>query len=120
MNDILEKDNELSDVQEVTEENIFILEEIPEDGYDVTGARKVIEAVLFAAGHPVTYSKLSQVLETTPGVVKRVVREEIIKCEENHITDWLTIKTNLKDTLRDYVFQKTKRNPMILPIIMEV
>ena len=52
--------------------------------------------------------------------VKRVVREEIMKCEENHITDWLTIKTNLKDTLRDYVFQKTKRNPMILPIIMEV
>jgi len=52
--------------------------------------------------------------------VKRVVKEEIRKCEENHIRDWLTIKTNLKDGLRDYVFQKTKRNPMILPIIMEV
>ena len=52
--------------------------------------------------------------------VKRVVREEIEKCEEKHITDWMTIKTNLKETLRDYVFQKTKRNPMILPIIMEV
>ena len=52
--------------------------------------------------------------------VKRVVREEIEKCEERHITDWMTIKTNLKDTLRDYVFQKTKRNPMILPIIMDV
>ncbi len=52
--------------------------------------------------------------------VKRVVREEIEKCEERHITDWMTIKTNLKESLRDYVFQKTKRNPMILPIIMEV
>lgn len=52
--------------------------------------------------------------------VKRVVREEIEKCEEKHITDWITIKTNLKDNLRDYIFQKTKRNPMILPIIMEV
>ena len=52
--------------------------------------------------------------------VKRVVREEIEKCEAKHITDWMTIKTNLKETLRDYVFQKTKRNPMILPIIMEV
>ena len=52
--------------------------------------------------------------------VKRVVKEEIKKCEEQHITDWLTIKTNLKDTLRDYVYQKTKRNPMILPIIMEI
>ena len=52
--------------------------------------------------------------------VKRVVREEIEQCEQNHITDWMTIKTNLKESLRDYVFQKTKRNPMILPIIMEV
>lgn len=52
--------------------------------------------------------------------VKRVVKDEIRKCEEHHVRDWLTIKTNLKDNLRDYVFQKTKRNPMILPIIMEV
>ena len=52
--------------------------------------------------------------------VKRVVREEIEECEAKHITDWMTIKTNLKEALRDYVFQKTKRNPMILPIIMEV
>ena len=31
-----------------------------------------------------------------------------------------TIKAKLKDSLRDYIFVKTKRNPMILPIIMEV
>ena len=30
---------------------------------------------MFAAGHPITYAKLAQVLETTPGVIKRVVRE---------------------------------------------
>ena len=30
------------------------------------------------------------------------------------------IKTALKDNLREYIFQKTKRNPMILPIIMEI
>lgn len=52
--------------------------------------------------------------------IKKVIYEEIRKCEENHITDWSTIKSNLKDTLRDYIFEKTKRNPMILPIIMEV
>ena len=52
--------------------------------------------------------------------VKKVIREEVRKCEENHIRDWTTIKTNVKDTLRDYIFEKTKRNPMILPIIMEV
>lgn len=76
-NEMLEKETELEEVTEATvdEEEIFILEEIPEDGYDIVGARRVIEAVLFAAGHPVTYSKLAQVLETTPGVVKRVARE---------------------------------------------
>lgn len=52
--------------------------------------------------------------------VKKVVREEIRKCGEKHIKDWATIKSALKDNLRDYVYQKTKRNPMILPIIMEV
>lgn len=52
--------------------------------------------------------------------IKKVIYEEIRKCEENHIKDWSTIKSNLKDTLRDYIFEKTKRNPMILPIITEV
>jgi len=77
MNEIIEKEEVLEDGPEIREdaEDIFILEEIPEDGYDIEGARKVIEAVLFAAGHPVTYSKLAQVLETTPGVIKRIVRE---------------------------------------------
>lgn len=52
--------------------------------------------------------------------VKQVVRDEIAKCEEKHIKEWSVIKSNLKDNLRDYIYQKTKRNPMILPIIMEV
>ena len=52
--------------------------------------------------------------------VKNVIREEIVRFGEKHITDWATIKSTLKDTLRDYIFQKTKRDPMILPIIMEV
>ena len=52
--------------------------------------------------------------------IKKIVRDEIHKCEEKQIKDWSTIKSNLKDSLRDYVYQKTKRNPMILPIIMEI
>ncbi len=71
----VEIEEEIPSFDVTDEENIFILEEIPEDDYDISGARKVIEAVLFAAGHPVTYTKLAQVLETTPGVIKRVVRE---------------------------------------------
>ena len=52
--------------------------------------------------------------------VKSVVKHEIRRCEEQGIRDWGTIKSNLKDNLRDYIFMKTKRDPMIIPIIMEV
>ena len=52
--------------------------------------------------------------------IKSVVRHEVHKCEEQGIRDWSTIKSTLKDNLRDYIFQKTKRNPMILPVIMEI
>ena len=52
--------------------------------------------------------------------VKNVVRHEIRKCEEKGIRDWATIKSTVRENLRDYIFTKTKRNPMIIPIIMEV
>ena len=52
--------------------------------------------------------------------VKRMLRDEVRKLEEQGIRDWSTIKSKVKDSLRDYIFVKTKRDPMILPIIMEV
>ena len=58
--------------------------------------------------------------ETLMDDVKKVIREEVRIFEEEGVRDWSTIKSTLKDDLRDYIFQRTKRNPMILPIIMEV
>ena len=52
--------------------------------------------------------------------VKAFIREEIQDLENRHVRDWSTIKSTLKDDLRDFIFDRTKRNPMILPIIMEV
>ena len=52
--------------------------------------------------------------------VKSVVKHEIRKCEERGIRDWTTIKNTTKENLKEYIFMKTKRNPMIIPIIMEV
>ena len=52
--------------------------------------------------------------------LKRMLREEVKKLEEQGIRDWSTIKSKVKDKLRDYIFVKTKRDPMILPVIMEV
>lgn len=52
--------------------------------------------------------------------VKELIKVEVMQCIDNHISDWATIKTTIKDSLREYIFHKTKRNPMILPIFMEV
>ena len=41
-------------------------------------------------------------------------------CEDNGITDWASIKSRVKSGLSGYLFKKTRRSPMILPIIMEV
>lgn len=51
---------------------------------------------------------------------KVVVREALKKCEDNNIREWATLKSAIKDTLKGYLYEKTKRRPMILPIIMEV
>ena len=52
--------------------------------------------------------------------VKAVIAVQVQKCVDEHITDWASIKSNIKDNLREYIYRTTKRNPMILPIIMEV
>ena len=51
---------------------------------------------------------------------RAVVYDAVEKCLDRHITDWGKMKNVMKDALGDYIRKKTKRNPMILPIIMEV
>ncbi len=51
---------------------------------------------------------------------RRVVDQAVNKCLEGRVNDWSKIKSVIRDTLSDYVWKQTKRNPMILPIIMEV
>ncbi|WP_132995767.1 ribonuclease J [Sporanaerobacter acetigenes] len=51
---------------------------------------------------------------------RAVVKEVLDECVKNHITDWATLKSNIRDSLRGFIYEKIKRNPMILPIIMEV
>lgn len=49
-----------------------------------------------------------------------LVEEELIKLLDRGITDWGKMKNTMRDTLSDFIWKKTKRRPMILPIIMEV
>ena len=51
---------------------------------------------------------------------RQVVDDALQGLVDRGITDWGKIKTTTKDVLSDYVWKKTKRSPMILPIIMEV
>ena len=52
--------------------------------------------------------------------MKSAIRYELSKLEKDHITDWAVIKVTIKDTIREFLLQKNKRNPMVLPIILEV
>lgn len=51
---------------------------------------------------------------------REVVNEALSQCERKNVNEWSYIKTLIKDALRDYLWQKTKRSPMILPIVMDV
>lgn len=53
---------------------------------------------------------------------REIIKKTLVKCESKskNKNDWAARKGLIKDDLRDYLFQKTKRKPMILPIIMEI
>ena len=51
---------------------------------------------------------------------RRLVVQCFEKCRTEHVRDWNSVKTRVRETLSSYIFRKTKRSPMILPILMEV
>ena len=85
----------------------------------------------------VTLNRISGKTASSPDIVSRgfvYVRESeqlmddararvlhvLRRCKEDQITDWLTIKTSIRDSLAQFLFEQTRRRPMILPIIVEV
>lgn len=52
--------------------------------------------------------------------IKKISKREVNKCLENKDYEWASIKSNVKDALHKYIFAKTKRNPMILPVIISI
>lgn len=136
------------DVVEVSEESAKIVDHVPAQGIlvDGLGVGDVGNIVLRDRQHlsengliiiVVTLEKYSNQILSGPDIVSRgfvyvresenlmeeareVVNDALERCLESNVTDWGKIKTEIKDTLSDYLWKKTKRNPMILPIIMEV
>lgn len=52
--------------------------------------------------------------------LRKVAEEAVERCQRKHIKDWNTIKSAIKNDLSGYLYKTTKRNPMILPVIMEI
>jgi ribonuclease J len=51
---------------------------------------------------------------------KDLIKDVLKECEDKNIKEWAYLKNSIKENLREYLYIRTKRNPMILPIIMEV
>ena len=58
--------------------------------------------------------------ETLIDDAKDLVYSVLEHCAENGIHDWGTLKTSIKDSLSRLLYARTRRSPMILPIILEV
>ena len=52
--------------------------------------------------------------------LRQVAVDALDTCMDRNVRDWSTIKSTIKGALSNYLYKKTKRNPMILPVIMEV
>lgn len=55
-------------------------------------------------------------IEDAKNVVRKILKDD----SRDNLRDWNGLKSDIRDNLRSYIFKNTKRNPMILPIIMEV
>ena len=51
---------------------------------------------------------------------RKAVSEALEKCLKGRHTDWNKIKLVIRDAMNDYIWKKTKRRPMVIPIIMDV
>lgn len=80
------------------------------------------EANLLVAGPDIVSRGFVYVREAEELIdeAKLIVWEVVEKCFERKIIDWATIKSQVRDALGRYLYEKTGRRPMIMPIIMEI
>ena len=95
---------------------------LAEDGLIIVVATIERESGLVMAGPDIVsrgfvYVRESEELMTE---AKNVVKAAFRDCEERGVTDWNNMKMSVKDELSGFIYRKTKRSPMILPIIMEI
>ncbi|MDE6905859.1 MAG: ribonuclease J [Lachnospiraceae bacterium] len=101
----------LRDRQHLAEEGIIIVVLTMESGSGqiLAGPDIVSRGFVYVRGSESLMDEAKQVLDDT-----------MMEITDKNITDWSKIKTEIKDSLGEFVWRETKRRPMIIPIIMEV
>ena len=95
---------------------------LAQDGLSVVGATLDIKEKLLLSGPDVVSRGFVYVREAEALMdqVREIASNAIQKCFDSNMTDWNNIKSRVKDDLTKFLYAKTKRKPMILPVIMNV
>ena len=95
---------------------------LAQDGLIVVVATLDIKEKLLLSGPDVVSRGFVYVREAEALMdqVREIAANAIQKCFDSDMTDWNNIKTRVKDDLTKFLYAKTKRKPMILPVIMNV
>ena len=95
---------------------------LSEDGLIVVVTTINRETGMVAAGPDIVSRGFVYVRESEELMddAKQLVKKTLQTCADRNIREWGNIKSNVRDELGNFIFQRTKRSPMILPIIMEV
>lgn len=95
---------------------------LAEDGLIVVVATIESESGTILAGPDILSRGFVYVRESEEmmDAARDILRRTLEGCLSGGVRDWNSIKSSMKDALSDYIYMKTKRNPMILPIIEEI
>jgi ribonuclease J len=99
----------LRDRKHLSEDGIFIVVVTMSKGKTVAGPDVISRGFVYVRES-----------EELINEARNVVKAALLKCEEKKITDWNKIKGAVRDSLDQFLYEKTKRRPMVLPILMEV
>ena len=95
---------------------------LAQDGLIIAVATIELESGTVLAGPDIVSRGFVYVRESEEmmDAARELLTQTLTRCLDSNIRDWNTIKSRIKDDLSDYIFIKTKRSPMILPVIEEV
>ena len=100
----------LSDRRHLSEDGLIIVViTITKEGKVVSGPDIISRGFVYVR-------ESEDLIEDAKNVVRKILNDD----SRDNLKDWNGLKSDIRDNLRSYIFKNTKRNPMILPIIMEV